>query len=535
MPEALHALLKRGRGTMSGFTPGQRAVTVLGIIAILAGGFLFSRWAAKPTYTPLFSNLAASDASAIVEQLGSDGTPYQLADGGGTILVPQDKVYAERLAMSGKGLPAGSQDGYALLDKQGLTTSDFREQVDYQRALQGELAKTIGSITGVQSAVVHLALPEKDVFADESGAASASVLVSTRPGVTLTNGQVQAVVNLVSSSVPDLAPDRVSVADATGKVLTGSAGAGADGDLRNQQTQAYEDRISASVQEMLDQVVGPGHSVVRVSADLDFDKRDTKTETYVANPSAPPLAATKTTEKYSGGSGAASGVLGPDNVSVPSGTTSGNGKYLKTTESANNAVGKVVENRTGAPGTINRLTVAVVLDTRTAGNLNTAQVQSLVQNAVGFSKTRGDSVQVQRLPFDTTAAKAAKKELAQADAAEAKAGMMSMAKTGGLVLLVLAVLVLAFLSSRRGKRTELDGDEILALEAERRRLALEGSGVPAAIESTPRSALEITAPRASDGDSERRLVVREEIAELVERQPDEVAQLLRGWLADRRG
>lgn len=533
MPDALNSLLRRGRGTMAGFTPGQRAVTVLGIVAILAGGFLFSRWAAKPTYTPLFSNLAANDASAIVEQLGSDGTPYQLSDGGQTILVPQDKVYAERLAMSSKGLPAGSQDGYALLDKQGLTTSDFREQIDYQRALQGELAKTIGSIDGVQAAVVHLALPQKDVFADENGAASASVLVSTRPGVTLTSGQVQAVVNLVSSSVPDLALDKVSVADATGKVLTGSNGSGTDGDTRNQQTQGFEDRISQSVQDMLDRVVGPGHSVVRVSADLDFDKRDTKTETYVSDPSVAPLADSRTTEKYTGGGSSASGVLGPDNIAVPGGSAGGNGKYSKTTQSTNNAVGKVVENRIGAPGTINRLTVAVVLDTKTAGTINTNQVQTLVQNAVGFDPKRGDAVAVQRLPFDTSAAKSAKQELAAATAADKKAGMMSMARTGGLGLLVLAVLVLAFLSSRKGKRTELDDSEILALEAERRRLALDTSSVPA-IESTPRAGLEITAPKPSDGESERRLVVREEIAELVERQPDEVAQLLRGWLADRR-
>ena len=534
MPDALTTLLRRGRGTMAGFTPGQRAVTLLGIVAIVAGGFLFSRWAAKPTYTPLFSNLTATDASAIVEQLAADGTPYQLADGGQTILVPKDAVYDERLAMSGKGLPAGSQDGYALLDKQGLTTSDFREQVDYQRALQGELAKTIQSISGVQAAVVHLALPEKDVFADESGTASASVLVSTRPGATLTSGQVQAVVNLVSSSVPDLAADKVSVADATGKVLTGS-GASADGDTRNQQTQAYEDRVAASVQEMLDRVVGPGHSVVRVSADLDFDKRDTKTETYVSDPAVPPLADTRTTEKYTGGSGSSGGVLGPDNIAVPGGAASGGkGKYEKTTQSTNNAVGKVVENRTGAPGAINRLTVAVLLDTRTAGTVDTAQVQSLVENAVGFDSKRGDAVEVQRMPFDTSGAKASKAELADAAAAEKKAGLMSTVRTAGLVLLVLVVLLLAFLSSRRNRRTELDPDEVLALEAERRRVALEGAGAPAALEAMPKVALEIAAP-PSDGETERRLVVREEIADLVERQPDEVAQLLRGWLADRRG
>jgi flagellar M-ring protein FliF len=532
MADAFPSLIRRGRGIMAGFTHGQKAVTIIGIIALLGGGYVFMKWASAPTYAPLFSNISAADASGIVDQLATDGVPYKLADGGQTVLVPADKVGAERLVMSGKGLPTGSQDGYALLDKQGLTTSDFREQVDYQRALEGELGKTIMTIDGVQAAVVHLALPKKDVFADESSKATASVLVSTRPGATLSSGQVQSVVNLVSSSVADLAPDQVSVSDATGRVLTGTAGT-ADGDTREQQTSSYEDRVSQSLQDMLDRVVGAGHSVVRVSADLDYDKRQTRTETYVSNPSVSPLADQSTTETFTGAGGAATGVLGPDNVSVPGGTTSGNGKYKKTSRSVNNPVGKVVEDRTGAPGTVRRLTVAVLLDAKTAGTVNPTQVSGLVQKSVGFDSKRGDQVQVASLPFDQSAAKAAKAELNQAQAAQKSAGLMSMVRTAGLVLLVLIVLLLAFLSSRRNKRSELGGDEMIALEETRRRMALESSNVPA-LEGASRSALELTAPVPVDSDAERRLVVREEISDLVERQPDEVAQLLRGWLADRR-
>jgi flagellar M-ring protein FliF len=533
MADAFPALVRRGRGIMAGFTAGQKAVTIIGIIALLGGGYVFAKWASAPTYAPLFSNISASDASGIVDQLTTDGVPYQLADGGQTILVPADKVGAERLVMSGKGLPTGGQDGYALLDKQGLTTSDFREQIDYQRALEGELGKTIMTIDGVQAAVVHLALPKKDVFADESSKATGSVLVSTRPGVTITSVQVQAIVNLVSSAVPDLAAEQVTVADATGRVLTGAAGT-ADGDTRAQQTQSYEDRVSQSLQDMLDRVVGVGHSVVRVSADLDYDKRQTRSETYVSNPSVSPLADHSTTETYNGARGAATGVLGPDNVSVPSSTAGGNGSYKKTSKSTNNAVGKVTEDRTGAPGTVRRLTVAVLLDAKTSGTVNPTQVSGLVQKSVGFDAKRGDQVQVESMPFDQSAAKVAKAELSKAQAAEKKAGLMSMARTVGLVLLVLIVLVLAFLSSKRNKRSEFDDTELAQLEETRRRIALEGSSPHMALESANRSALELTAPVPSDGDAERRLVVREEISDLVERQPDEVAQLLRGWLADRR-
>src|SRR4051794_8406857 len=446
MADAFPSLIGRGRRILGGFTAGQRAVTVLGIIALLAGGYMFTKWASAPTYAPLFSNVSATDASGIVAQLQSDGVPYQLTDGGQTILVPAESVNDERLVMSGKGLPADSQDGYALLDKQGLTTSDFREQIDYQRALEGELGKTIMSIDGVQAAVVHLALPKKDVFADEASKATASVLVSTRSGTTLSSSQVQAVVNLVSSSVADLSPEQVSVADSSGRVLTGTSGT-ADGDTRATQTQAYEDRLSQSLQDMLDRVVGNGHSVVQVSADLDYDKRQTKTETFVSDPSVSPLAAHTTTETFTGAGGNATGVLGPDNISVPGGATSGSGKYRKATRSTNNAVGKVTEDRIGAPGTVRRLTVAVLLDAKTAGTVDPTQVSGLVQKSVGFDSKRGDQVQVSSMPFDQSAAAAAKKELTDAQAAKKSAGMMAMARTAGLVLLVLVVLILAFLSS----------------------------------------------------------------------------------------
>jgi flagellar M-ring protein FliF len=185
MKDRVLTVAKRVTGTFAAFTPGQKAVTLLGVVALVLGGVLFANWAAKPTYAPLFSNLSSTDASAIVDKLNSSGTTYQLADGGTTIMVPQGQVYDLRLKMSGQGLPAQSDTGYSLLDKQGVTTSDFMQNVDYQRALEGELGKTIKSINGVQAAAVHLAIPQKDVFATDSQKPTASVLVTTGLGHTL--------------------------------------------------------------------------------------------------------------------------------------------------------------------------------------------------------------------------------------------------------------------------------------------------------------------------------------------------------------
>ncbi len=156
----------------------------------------------------LFNNLSGEDASAIVENLTAEGVTYELADGGATIMVPKDQVYDLRIQMSGQGLPANSDSGYALLDKQGITTSEFMQHVGYQRALEGELNKTIGSIDGVQAATVHLAIPQKDVFSDDAEKPTASVLIAAQGNTPLSNQQVQSVVHLVASSVDGLDPTR---------------------------------------------------------------------------------------------------------------------------------------------------------------------------------------------------------------------------------------------------------------------------------------------------------------------------------------
>src|SRR5690242_557086 len=167
MPQQLNLVVRRMQRTVSGFTTGQKVVSVLVLAGLLLGGFAFARWASAPTYAPLFSNLASSDASAIVDKLNSSSVPYKLTDGGQTIMVPQDQVYAERLKMSGAGLPSAKNTGYSLLDQQGVTASQFQQQVAYQRALEGELSNTIEAIGGVQTAIVHLAIPQQDVFLDD--------------------------------------------------------------------------------------------------------------------------------------------------------------------------------------------------------------------------------------------------------------------------------------------------------------------------------------------------------------------------------
>ena len=174
------------RTTFTSFTLGQQVVAVIGTLAILLAAFMVFRWVSTPDYAPLYSNLAASDASAIVDELDSQGTPYKLANGGSTVMVPRDSVYATRISLSGQGLPEqSSSQGYSLLDNQDISTSEFQEQTDFKRAMEGELAKTIEAIDGVNTAIVHLALPPQKVFADEQDPPTASVLVDTGAGTPL--------------------------------------------------------------------------------------------------------------------------------------------------------------------------------------------------------------------------------------------------------------------------------------------------------------------------------------------------------------
>src|SRR3954462_550775 len=265
MTDRLPAPVRRITDAFRTFTAGQKAVTVAALIALVVGGYFFATWASKPTYSILFNNLSTKDASAIVDSLQKSGTSYELANDGQTILVPQDQVNTLRLSLSGEGLPGDAGTGYALLDQQGITTSDFMQHTNYQRALEGELANTIKSIEGVEAATVHLGMPPKDVFADNQDQPTASVLVASKANQPLSGQQVQAIVHLVASSVEGLDPTQITVAGADGKILStgGGEAIGTGGDNSNDaQTIGFQNRMNTSLQNMLDSVVGPGHAVV---------------------------------------------------------------------------------------------------------------------------------------------------------------------------------------------------------------------------------------------------------------------------------
>jgi flagellar M-ring protein FliF len=532
------------------FTTGQKALMGGVTLAVIVALFMVTKAAGQQEMSALYSNLKPTDASAVTEKLTAEGTTYTLADGGATIMVPKEKVYDLRLKMAADNLPESSPDGYALLDKQGITTSEFSQQVGFQRAMEGELTKTIAAMDPIEQATVHLAIPKDNVFAASEAKASASVLVKVKPGKQVDSGQVQAIVHLVASSVNGLAPEAVTVADSKGQVLAAPGADGTDsaaGDLNTKQRAAYEKTVATSIQAMVEPVVGPGKAKVTVAADLDFNQKNATSEVF-QQPSGnvaqgTPQAQTQKTETYTGAGAADAGVLGPDGAPVTGGANGGDTNYQLNQTETKNALNRVVEQTKSAPGSVRRMSVAVLLDSGSSTADQVTQIQNLVAAAAGINTQRGDAVQVSRLAFDTSEADAQQKELEEAQAAEERAATMGTVRQLVVVLFLAGLVFLVYRSMRKATRRRpstlyagevreipTTPDEPLVLER-----PMETLPVPVEAESAPEpededDLLDLTPIRTEEQIQRDR--ISRQIDQMIEQQPAEVAQMLRGWLGE---
>lgn len=524
MPAAVSGAVARVRETYRQFTMPQRTLVVIGLAVLVLGTTALVSWLGRPTMSPVFSDLSPADASAVVDQLEAQGVPYELAAGGATVLVPENQLYDLRIALAAQGLPS-SDDGYSLLDDMGMTSSDFQQQVTYQRAIEGELARTIEAIDGVGTATVHLAIPEESVFVEETAAPTASVFVDLETGATLDTNAVQAVVNLVSSAVPGMEPSGVAVIDSEGHVLTDGSGAGSS-------ASDYEDAVTGSIQAMLDRVVGPGNAVVTVQAELSRDQTQRVSETYTPAEGVPPLSSSTTTEEYTGDGTSVGGVLGPDNIAVPS-DASREGSYTSETEVLNNAVNKVTEQTAVGPGGVSRQSVSVVIDSQAGAGVSMTDLEQMVIAAAGIDASRGDQVAVSRMAFDTSAADRAAAAITAAEeqaAADRTSELIQQGIVAGVALAVLVVVLLVAKSVRKGRRESVDLGQLelsAAFGDEPQGLALGAGGqLPALADRQTQAA--ITAGGAAAESA------RAEVAALAAEDPAVVAARLRDWLAVRR-
>lgn len=396
------------------------ATTGVGSLVVVLG---LAWWVQRPLYRPLFTNLAEQDASAIVEALRAEKVPFRLEDGGRAILVPAERLYELRLALASRGLPEGGGVGFELFDRQTLGQTDFLQRLNYQRALQGELARTISRLGGVESARVHLALPERSLSVDEGRRPSASVVVKLAPGRALSAAQIDGIVHLVAASVEGLAADGVTVVGEGGRMLTtdrrGGETLGASSGALEMQA-SIERQLAERVESMLAAVVGRDKAVARVAATLEAARVERTEETY--DPERTALRTQRTTREQTTGArtgGGASGVQSNlTNDPEPEGP-----RTERRDESQSYEVSKVVSHTVAPAGVVKQLSVAVLIDgtytgagaarkftPRPAEEL--ARLKELVKNAVGFSEARGDRIEITSVPFQSEPAAAGEGVLA---------------------------------------------------------------------------------------------------------------------------
>ena len=392
-------------------------------------------WAKTPDYRTLFSNLSDQDGGAIVTQLTQMNVPYRFADNGGALEVPADKVHELRLRLAQIGLPKGGAVGFELLDQEKFGISQFSEQVNYQRALEGELARTIETLGPVKSARVHLAMPKPSLFVREQKSPSASITVNLEPGRALDEGQISAVVHLVSSAVAGLPPGNVTLVDQGGHLLTQSNTNARDlNDAQLKYTADVEGRVQRRIEAILGPIVGNGNVHAQVTAQLNFDNKEQTDEQYRPNGDASQAAvrSRQVSESDQVGSpypGGVPGALANTPAPAPSApiatppanqangqtaanrnTTTTGPRNTQRNETSNYELDRTIMHTKKNVGDVQRLSVAVVVNYRnlpdgkplplTSDQMK--QIEDLTREAMGFSTTRGDTLNVVNSPFNET-------------------------------------------------------------------------------------------------------------------------------------
>lgn len=420
-------------GVLARMSPRTRGLLALGAAALAALVAAVWLWSSSPSYRVLFTNLSDRDGGAIIAQLSQMNIPYKNADGG-TILVPQDKVHEARLKLASAGLPKGSVVGFEIMESQKFGVTQFQEQVNYQRALEGELARSIQALAPVAGSRVHLALPKQSGFLRDKQPPTASVLLQLHPGKTLDRQQVAGIVHLVSSSVPELNPKNVSIVDQHGNLLASErqGAAGLDAAQLDYVARIEGDTIKR-IEDILEPIMGRGNVRAQVTADVDFSQVEDMAETYAPNQGADAKTAIRsqsTQESSQPGPATAAGVPGalsnqppvpptaPINGAAaplnPAQPAAASGNSTRREAMTNFEVDKNVRHTKVASGQIRRLTAAVVVNHRIRPGADGAapaavpltedelkNVNALVREAMGFNPQRGDSLNVVNSAFST--------------------------------------------------------------------------------------------------------------------------------------
>jgi len=500
-----------------GTLTGKQKVLIAGAaIAVTIGIVVLVSLVNRPTFGMLFSNLAEQDASKIVDKLKEKSVPYVLEDGGRTILVPQQKLYELRLSLASEGLPHSSTIGYEIFDRTNLGVSDFVQRINYRRALEGEIARTILQLDEVEGVRVHIVTPEKALFRDDEKPPTASVVLKLKSGKPLSRGTTQGITHLIASSVEGMDASNVTIVDSRGAMLSENSKSGSVAALTSTQyemQQKVESYLAQKAQTLLDGALGSGNAMVQINAELDFRQVDRTLEQY--DPDKTVVRSEQTTEER--------------NVvqdSVPPST--------RANTVVNYEVNKSVERIVETVGNIKRLSVAAIINQKqhvvekdgAKSVEHTARPQEemdrlteLVKKAVGFSTQRNDEVSVVNLQFDTNSDEGfVLKESPLSNWYDIGEKVLIFLAMAGAVVVVRSLLKRISRPFDGGKFTL--GDPAIGSLS---------SGLTA-LKRTP-----VYVPAAEDEISPEALLrgeKRNRIGEYIKKSPDEASRLLKVWLAE---
>jgi flagellar M-ring protein FliF len=483
------------------------------VVGILLVAVMLVRLASAPSYTTLRTGLDPAETGKITQSLDEAGIRYELQNNGTALAVEKSKTAQAQVALAEGGLGSGSgrQPGYELLKDQKLGASDFQQRVTYQRALEGELSRTIDQVDGVNGAEVQLTLPDDQLFADENKAATAAVLLG---GETQLDPQsIKGIANLVASSVEGLKTENVTISDATGRMVWPTGDAGGAGTSAASKTAAeakYANELESSLNALLLRTVGPGKAQVKVKADLDVDQVKEKALRYARRGT--PIEEVKETERLRGAGGAGGAGAGT-RANIPTyqaagGAAGAGSNYNKRSTKRTQVVGKTITDTVKAPGTVKRLDVALVLDRSLAGQRT--EIEKAVAGAAGVQQQRGDTMTVSQLAFaPATVPKAS---------GPVPAGTINIAKYVGIALASLLFLLFVGRHLRKREDEAFMGEPLWLRQIEA---------------PTPLSALE-AAGAAAKPATPSRATSRQTVEDAVRMEPERVAQQVRSWLSEDR-
>ena len=531
-------------------SPARNRNLLIGVVLLLALVFFGSLiyWNSKPDFQVLFSNLSQEDAGEMVNKLKEKKIPFQLSSNGSSILVSREQVYDVRLALAAEGLPKGGGVGFEVFDRTNLGATDFVQKLNYQRALQGELSRTIRQIKEVEQARVHVVTPKESLFLDEQKKPSASVLLKTRSGMKLESSQVEGIVHLVASAVEGLDSGNITIVDTSGKILYKRSESTPFGQMTTNQLEYQrniEEGIKKKVQGMLEEVLGFNKAIARVSADIDFQQIDIVEEKF--DPNGVIRSEQKNSEKstmISNAKGApsakadsqAGSKAGEEKTKTPSGleTKARTGEPVplqsnqaeRQNEVRNYEISKINKRTKSPVGTVKKISTAVVVDGGTKEAVDSKgkktreyqarspeemkRIESIVKKAIGYDEGRGDQVEVINMPFNWSVAeedggKAAGKEGWKEYVLIAYKPLLSLILAGLFILFVVRPLL-----KRRGPLAAPGVSYLPPAGQQPAALPPGGQALPAQL------------PKAPD--------LRQQTVQLVQEDPSKALGIIRGWI-----